>query len=526
MIEEFDQAVWKEKWKILEPLIFEIGVKGRVGHLLPKPCKKVSKEVGDILKIIPEKIKRKSPVELPEVSEPQLVRHFLHLAQMNYAIDLGFYPLGSCTMKYNPKINEEIAKMDKVSRLHPYQDVSTIQGALEIMYHLEKMLAEISGMTRVTLQPSAGAHGEFTGLCIIRKYHEENGELESRREIIVPDSAHGTNPASANMAGFSVVTIPSSEDGCVDLEALRTAIGRQTAGLMLTNPNTLGIFEGDILEISEIVHDEGGLLYYDGANLNGVLNKVRPGDMGFDVVHFNLHKTFSTPHGGGGPGAGPVGVKEELVPYLPIPTVEYSEEKGRYYLDYNKPKSVGKVKGFYGNFGVIIRAYCYILLLGAEGLNKVAEAAVLNANYLAKKINEIKGFSLPYASDKPRKHECVISASKLKAETGVTALDVAKRILDFGMHAPVVYFPQIVEEALMIEPTETETKETLDRFLSVMQRISDEAYNSPEMLHSAPHHTSVRRVDEVKAARNPILSWKMYKKARSHNILKLNSGNT
>ncbi len=514
MTDGFNQAVWKEKEKVLVPLIFEISVQGRVGHILPKPCEKVVREVGDVLKTIPEKIKRKTPIGLPEVPEPQLTRHYLHLAQMNYAVDLGFYPLGSCTMKYNPKINEEIAKTDKVSRLHPYQDISTVQGALEVLYTLEKMLAEISGMARVTLQPSAGAHGEFTGLCIIRKHHEEKGELEFRREIIVPDSAHGTNPASASMAGFDVVTIPSSADGCVDLEALKTAVGKQTAGLMLTNPNTLGIFEEDILEISGTVHDNGGLLYYDGANLNGVLNKVRPGDMGFDIVHFNLHKTFSTPHGGGGPGAGPVGVKEELVPYLPVPTVEYSEEKDVYYLEYNRPKSVGKVKGFYGNFGVIVKAYSYILSLGAEGLNEVAEVAVLNANYLAKKIGEILGFSLPYVSDKPRKHECVISAARLKAETGVTALDVAKRMLDFGMHAPVVYFPQIVEEALMIEPTETETKETLDRFISVMQTISDEAYNSPEKVHSAPHNTSVRRVDEVKAARNPILSWKMYQKHR------------
>ncbi len=512
MTEGFNQTVWKEKERVLEPLIFEISVPGRVGHILPKPSEKVKKEVGDVLKTIPEKIKKKTPIGLPELSEMQLTRHYLHLAQMNYAIDLGFYPLGSCTMKYNPKINEEITKIDKVSMLHPYQDASTVQGALELLYLLEKMLAEISGMTRVTFQPSAGAHGEFTGLCIIRKYHEEKGELEIKKEIIVPDSAHGTNPASANMAGFNVVTIPSSKDGCVELEALRAAVGKQTAGLMLTNPNTLGIFEEDILEISDIIHNNGGLLYYDGANLNGVLNKVRPGDMGFDLVHFNLHKTFSTPHGGGGPGAGPVGVKDELVPYLPIPTVEYNEERGVYYLEYNRPRSVGKMKGFYGNFGVIVKAYSYILSLGAEGLNEVAEVAVLNANYLAKKIEEILGFSLPYAPDKPRKHECVISAAQLKAETGVSALDVAKRILDFGMHAPVIYFPQIVEEALMIEPTETETKETLDRFISVINRISDEAYNSPEKVLSAPHHTSVRRVDEVKAARKPILSWRMYQK--------------
>ncbi|MFB0562615.1 MAG: aminomethyl-transferring glycine dehydrogenase subunit GcvPB [Candidatus Lokiarchaeia archaeon] len=512
MTEGFNQAVWKEKEKVLEPLIFEISVPERVGHILPKPCEKVRKEVGDVLETIPEKIRRKTPIGLPEVSEPQLTRHYLRLAQMNYAIDLGFYPLGSCTMKYNPKINEEIAKIDKVSRLHPYQDISTVQGALELLYLLEKILAEISGMARVTLQPSAGAHGEFTGLSIIRKYHEEKGELEIRREIIVPDSAHGTNPASVNMAGFNVVTIPSSKDGCVDLEALRAAVRKQTAGLMLTNPNTLGIFEEDILEISDITHNNGGLLYYDGANLNGVLNKIRPGEMGFDIVHFNLHKTFSTPHGGGGPGAGPVGVRDELVPYLPVPTVEHNEEKGIYYLDYNRPKSVGKMKGFYGNFGVIVKAYSYILSLGAAGLNEVAEVAVLNANYLAKKIEEILGFTLPYAPDKPRKHECVISAAQLKAETGITALDVAKRILDFGMHAPVVYFPQIVEEALMIEPTETETKETLDRFISVIKRISDEAYNSQEKVLSSPHHTSVRRVDEVNAARKPILSWRMYQK--------------
>jgi len=515
VVDEFSQAVWKEREGVLEPLIFEMSTPGRVGHILPKPCEKVRSKVGDVLGSVPEKLRRKEPIGLPEVSEPQLVRHYLHLAQMNYAVDLGFYPLGSCTMKYNPKINEELAGIDRVSRLHPYQDVSTVQGALELLYRMEKMLAEISGMARVTLQPSAGAHGELTGLCIIRKYHEERGESESRREIIVPDSAHGTNPASAKMAGFSVVTIPSSTDGCVDLGALRAAVGERTAGLMLTNPNTLGIFEEDILEIADIIHDNGGLLYYDGANLNGILNKVKPGDMGFDMVHFNLHKTFSTPHGGGGPGAGPVGVKEELVPYLPVPTVEYDEKMGVYYLDYDRPKSVGKVKGFYGNFGVIVKAYAYILSLGAEGLNEVAEVSVLNANYLAKKIEKIRGFTLPYAPDKPRKHECVISAAQLKADTGVTALDVSKRILDFGVHAPVIYFPQIVEEALMIEPTETETKETLDRFVSVMKRVSEEAYSSPEKVLNAPYNTSVGRVDEVKAARKPILSWKMYKKYKT-----------
>ncbi|MEO2151734.1 MAG: aminomethyl-transferring glycine dehydrogenase subunit GcvPB, partial [Thermococcus sp.] len=384
------------------------------------------------------------------------------------------YPLGSCTMKYNPKINEEIAGHPGVAYVHPYQDEGTVQGALRIMWELEQWLKEITGMDRFTLQPAAGANGEFTGVSIIRAYHLDNGEPQ-RDEMLVADSAHGTNPASAAMAGFKVIEIPSTEEGTMDLEALENAVGERTAGLMLTNPNTLGIFEDEILEIAKIVHKAGGLLYYDGANLNAVLGKVRPGDMGFDVVHLNLHKTFSTPHGGGGPGSGPVGVKDFLKDYLPVPLVSYDGE--RYYLDYNVPKSIGKVKELYGNFAVMVRALVYLKVMGKEGLKNASEIAVLNANYLTRKLLGTKGYELP--GKKLRKHETVFSAEPMKKETGVTAMDVAKRLLDFGLHAPTVYFPLIVHEALMIEPTETVSREEIDAYVEALKRISEEAYTNP-----------------------------------------------
>ncbi|WP_099209971.1 aminomethyl-transferring glycine dehydrogenase subunit GcvPB [Thermococcus henrietii] len=490
----FRQAKWDE------PLIFELSREGRVGYTLPKP-------IEDLEVKIPEKLKRKSTLNLPELSEPEIVKHYTRLSEMNYGVDSGIYPLGSCTMKYNPKINEEIAGHPGVAYVHPYQDERTVQGALRIMWELEQWLKEITGMDRFTLQPAAGANGEFTGVSIIRAYHLDNGEPQ-RDEMLVADSAHGTNPASAAMAGFKVIEIPSTEEGTMDLEALENAVGERTAGLMLTNPNTLGIFEDEILEIAKIVHKAGGLLYYDGANLNAVLGKVRPGDMGFDVVHLNLHKTFSTPHGGGGPGSGPVGVKDFLKDYLPVPLVSYDEENDRYYLDYNVPKSIGKVKELYGNFAVMVRALVYLKVMGRDGLKNASEMAVLNANYLTRKLLGTRGYELPGKT--LRKHETVFSAEPMKKETGVTAMDVAKRLLDFGLHAPTVYFPLIVHEALMIEPTETVSREELDAYVEALKRISEEAYSNPEVVKGAPHNTAVRRVDDVLAAKKPVLSWRMY----------------
>jgi glycine dehydrogenase subunit 2 len=415
-------------------------------------------------------------------------------------------------MKYNPKINEELASLPTISMIHPYQDEDTVQGILEILYNFERWLAEITGTYEVCLHPAAGAHGEFLGTLLMRQCLRTKGNCEKRREVIVPDSAHGTNPASAAMAGFDVVVVPSDKDGCVDLEALKAAVSEKTAGLMLTNPNTLGIFEKNIAEIANIIHEAGGLLYYDGANLNPMLGKARPGDMGFDIVHINIHKTFSTPHGGGGPGAGPVGVCEELAEFLPVPRIVFDDK--HYRLDYNRPRSIGKIRSFYGNIAVLLRAYAYILSLGSEGLEEVAEVSVLNANYLMKKLKAIRGLKLPYNSEKPRKHECVFSAKPAKDETGVTALNIAKRLLDYGLHAPTTYFPLIVDEALMIEPTETFEKEELDRFVEAMRKICEEAYGQPETVLKAPKNTAVSRLDEVKAShpRSMALSWRMYQK--------------
>jgi glycine dehydrogenase subunit 2 len=401
-------------------------------------------------------------------------------------------------MKYNPKINEDVARYPGFAHLHPYQPESMVQGALELLYNLQKDLAEITGMDSVTLQPAAGAQGEWTGLMLIRAYHESRGE--KRTKVIVPDSAHGTNPASATVAGFETVTIPSDERGLVSIEALRQAVGPDTAALMLTNPNTLGLFEENIVEIARIVHDAGGLLYYDGANANAILGYSRPGDMGFDVVHLNLHKTFTTPHGGGGPGAGPVGVKKILEPFLPKPMV--IKEGDQYKLEYDIPGSIGRVKGFYGNFGILVRAYTYILTMGGEGLKRVSENAVLNANYMMRKLQPY--YDLPY--DRVCKHEFVLSGKRQK-KLGVRTLDIAKRLLDFGYHPPTVYFPLIVEECLMIEPTETESKETLDQFIEVMIQIAKEAEESPEVVQEAPHKTVVGRLDEVTAARKPVLRY-------------------
>ncbi|MEW5920373.1 MAG: aminomethyl-transferring glycine dehydrogenase subunit GcvPB [Bacillota bacterium] len=475
-------------------LIFEMGHAGRRGYSLP-PLDVPPKPLAELL---PQELARQLPLEIPELSEGEIVRHYTNLSRSNFAVDLGFYPLGSCTMKYNPKINEEAAGLPGFAFLHPCQDGSTVQGALELIHRTEECLKEITGMARFTFQPVAGAHGEITGLLVIQAYHRARGE--DRRRVLVPDSAHGTNPATAAMAGCEVVQIPSDARGMVDLAALQKAVDEHTAALMLTNPNTLGLFEEDILEISRLVHAAGGLLYYDGANLNAIMGYARPGDMGFDVVHLNLHKTFSAPHGGGGPGSGPLGVREELAPFLPLPVVEANENG--YYLDYERPLSIGKVHSFYGNFAVIVKAYTYIRMLGADGLKQVSTDAVINANYLMSRLKQT--YHLPY--DRLCKHEFVLSAVKQKKK-GAAAADVAKALLDYGMHPPTVYFPLIVEEALMVEPTETESKETLDQFIAAMEEIDRRIGENLTEITRAPHSTPVGRLDEVKAARQPRVRW-------------------
>ncbi|NSW91834.1 MAG: aminomethyl-transferring glycine dehydrogenase subunit GcvPB [Firmicutes bacterium] len=477
-------------------LIFEVSRPGRIAYSLPA-CDVPQKEMGQL---IPPEYLRERDFELPEVSEVDVVRHFVALSRLNYGVDTGFYPLGSCTMKYNPKINEDLATLKGFTSVHPYQSEDTVQGCLEIIYKTGEMLAEITGMEKVSLQPAAGAHGELTGLMIIKAYHKHNGDIK-RKKILVPDSAHGTNPASAAFAGFEVLQVESDEKGNVDINALKSLMGDDIAGLMLTNPNTLGLFEEKIKEIADIVHGAGGLLYYDGANTNAILGITRPGDMGFDIVHLNLHKTFSTPHGGGGPGSGPIGVVSKLVPFLPLPVIEFKE--GRYYFDYDRPLSIGKIKSFYGNFLVAVKTYAYILSMGPDGLKRASETAVLNANYVMEKLKEY--YTLPY--HRPCMHEFVISAQKQK-EFGVSALDIAKRLMDYGFHPPTVYFPLIVKEALMIEPTETESRETLDRFIEAMISIAKEAENNPEIVKKAPHNTPIGRLDEIKAAREPVLRWK------------------
>ena len=478
------------------PLIFERSKPGRKAYSLPVL------DVPDVelSTVVPDGYQRKEMAALPEISEVDLVRHYTGLSTRNHGVDSGFYPLGSCTMKYNPKRNELAARLTGFSQIHPLQPTETVQGALTLLYRLQNHLAEITGMDAVSLQPAAGAAGEWTGLMMIRAYHEARGEKRTR--VIVPDSAHGTNPASAAVAGFTTITIPSNERGGVDLEALRDALGNDTAALMLTNPSTLGLFEEDIVEIADLVHRAGGLLYYDGANANAILGQTRPGDMGFDVVHLNLHKTFTTPHGGGGPGAGPVGVKRDLIPYLPVPRIVLREDN-LYDLSFDAKASIGKVKGFYGNFGILVRAYAYILTMGPVGLKRVSEDAVLNANYLMKRLSE----AYDVAFERICKHEFVLSGRTLK-KNGVKTLDVAKRILDFGYHPPTIYFPLNVEEAMMIEPTETESKETLDAFVEVMLQIAKEAEETPEIVKNAPHQTVINRLDETQAARAPVLRYR------------------
>ncbi|MCL6444211.1 MAG: aminomethyl-transferring glycine dehydrogenase subunit GcvPB [Alicyclobacillus sp.] len=475
------------------PLVFELSCTGRRAATLP-PL-----DVPEVpLDCLKDQLRQAGP-RLPELSEVDVVRHYTALSTRNHGVDTSFYPLGSCTMKYNPKRNEKAAKLPGFAQIHPLQPEETVQGALALLYQLQQDLAEITGMDAISLQPAAGAQGEWTGLMMISAYHRDRGE--HRTQVIVPDSAHGTNPASVTMAGLKAVTVPSNAQGGVDLEALRQVVGPDTAALMLTNPNTLGLFETDIVEIARVVHEAGGLLYYDGANANAILGYARPGDMGFDVVHLNLHKTFSTPHGGGGPGAGPVGVKSILEPYLPRPVI-IKREDGSYGFDSERPKSIGKVKGFYGNFGILVRAYAYIRTMGPDGLRRVSESAVLAANYLLNRLRP--AYVVPF--DRPCKHEFVLSAKKQK-QLGVRALDIAKRLLDFGVHPPTMYFPLTVEECLMIEPTECERLETLDAFADMLLRIAEEAELTPEIVQHAPHRTVVGRMDEVKAARTPVLRY-------------------
>lgn len=472
-------------------LLFERSLAGRGSDLLPACDVPVVTYDQGLL--------RAEAPRLPEMAEVDLSRHYTELAKQTHGVNDGFYPLGSCTMKYNPRVNEEAAAQPGFTQLHPLQPVETVQGALEVIHTAEKMLCEITGMDSMTFQPAAGAHGEYTGLLLIRKYHQSRGDT-ARTKIIVPDSAHGTNPASATMAGFKVVSVPSNEQGGVDLDALRKAVGPDTAGLMLTNPNTVGLFDPNILEITQIIHDAGGLCYYDGANLNAIMGHVRPGDMGFDCVHLNLHKTFSTPHGGGGPGSGPVGCKAMLAQFLPSPHVE---EKDGKFVFAAPEHTMGQVRSFYGNFLVVVKALAYLITLGKEGIPEASAGAVLNANYLMKQL--AGAYDMSY--DTQCMHEFVMTLQGLAHDTGVTAMDVAKRLLDFGMHPPTMYFPLIVHEALMVEPTETESMETLDEAARVFLDILAEAKTDAESLHHAPHDCPIGRPDEVTAARSPILRY-------------------
>ncbi|MBC5664747.1 aminomethyl-transferring glycine dehydrogenase subunit GcvPB [Dorea sp. NSJ-36] len=471
-------------------LIFEKSKTGRKCQNLP--------ECDVPVVTLDAKDKREVKLHLPELSEGELSRHYTELAKKSHGVNDGFYPLGSCTMKYNPRVNEVAAGLEGFTDIHPLQPTETVQGCLEVLKTLESYLCEIAGMKRMTFQPAAGAHGEFTGLLLIKAYHKSRGD-EKRKKIIVPDSAHGTNPASAAMAGFSVVSVPSGPDGCVDIEKLKEIAGDDVAGLMLTNPNTVGLFDKNILEITKIIHDCGGLCYYDGANLNAVMGTVRPGDMGFDVIHLNLHKTFSTPHGGGGPGSGPVGCKEFLVPFLPSILVE-GEDK---LVAVKEKDSIGEMKNFYGNFLVVVRALAYVMTLGKEGIPEASKNAVLNANYMMNKLKDL--YTMAY--DEVCMHEFVMSLADLKKQTGVSAMDIAKGLLDFEIHPPTMYFPLIVDEALMVEPTETESKETMDGAIAVFRKLYETAGEDAESLHNAPMTTPVTRMDEVGAARHPILRY-------------------
>jgi len=478
-----------------EPLIFEQGAKGRKGYSLPElDVERIGPE-----SVWPRKLIRQELEGFPEMSEVEVIRHFTRLSQWNYGVDSGFYPLGSCTMKYNPKINEDLARLPGFAGAHPYQPEEISQGALRLMYDLERFLCEISGMDQATLQPSAGAQGELTGMLMIRAYLTDRGS--PRKKVLVPDTAHGTNPASSSLCGYQVMQVKSNERGVLSPQAIEEVMDEDVAALMITNPNTLGLFEEHICQVADIVHQKGGQVYCDGANLNALMGLTQVGGMGVDVLHFNLHKTFSTPHGGGGPGAGPVGVKAHLADYLPVPMI--TEEEGRFRFNYDRPKSIGKVRSFYGNFGVLVRAYAYILSLGAEGLRRASLIALLNANYIRAKLKD--HYHLPY--DLPCMHECVFS-DRWQAKHGVTALDIAKRLMDYGFHPPTIYFPLVIHGALMIEPTESETKETLDQFIEAMVRIAEEAETEPNVLREAPHKTKISRLDEVLANRKPKLRWR------------------
>ncbi|MBD5187314.1 MAG: aminomethyl-transferring glycine dehydrogenase subunit GcvPB [Bacteroidales bacterium] len=483
--------------KYYDKVIFELSRPGRKGYELPVNTFGVDGE-----KTIPADLMRQAPLELPEVSEPDVVRHYTNLSMKNFGVDTGFYPLGSCTMKYNPKINEELCNLPQFTGLHPLQDAETAQGALELYYNLQHALSSLAGLAEFTLNPFAGAHGELTGLMIMRQYHASRGD-NKRIKVIVPDSAHGTNPASAMVAGLEVVEVKSRPNGSIDIEDLKPLLDDTIAGIMMTNPNTLGMFETEIVEIAKLVHEAGGLLYYDGANLNPMLGKVRPGDMGFDIMHINLHKTFSTPHGGGGPGSGPVGVAEHLVEFLPNPRVKKAGDK---FVVMNGDNSLGSISTFLGNFGVMMRAYAYILTLGKEGIRNVGPMATLNANYIKESLKD--DYLLPIEG--VCKHEFVFDGLKDKS-TGVTTLNVAKRLLDYGFHAPTIYFPLLFHESMMIEPTETESLETLDEFIEVLHKVAKEARETPELVKEAPVTTQVRKLDETKAATSPVLNYKTLK---------------
>ncbi len=483
---------------VADELSFEKSRPGKIGVRLPK--RKWSQF--EFSRTVPTHLQRQNVSRLPELSEPEVVRHFVNLSKKNFSIDTHFYPLGSCTMKYNPKINEEVARFDGFALVHPYQPAETVQGVLQVFYELSSMLCEITGMDEFTLQPAAGAHGELLGLMLAHAYHTSRGDHQ-RTKVIVPDSSHGTNPASAALCGYEVVQIPSDAKGRTNLDALKKAVDEKTACLMLTNPNTLGLFENDILEIKKIVHERGALLYYDGANLNALLGIARPGDMGFDIVHLNLHKTFSTPHGAGGPGAGPVGVKKHLAEFLPVPSVVKNGDV--YAFNHKRPHSIGKIKSFYGNFGLLLRAYVYIRSVGLEGLKQISRDAILSANYLRKKIAAF--LEVPFQDF--CMHEFVATTKRFK-ESNLHAGDFGKRLLDYGIHAPTVHFPLVVDEAFMVEPTETESKETLDHFIEVLHKIVKEAEENPSLIQKAPHTMPIKRPDEVLAARKPILSWRDY----------------
>ena len=479
--------------------IFQKGAPGRRAFTCP-PTEVPEVEISELL---PQHLRRAQAPLLPEVSEPEIVRHYVGISKRNFDLDSGFYPLGSCTMKHNPRLHERAAALPGHARLHPLQDDERAQGALELMWRLQGALAEIAGLPFVSLQPSAGSHGELAGVLLTRAYHEDRGER--RHKVLTPDTAHGTNPATVTMAGYELVKLATGKDGGIDLDDLRAKADRDVACLMLTNPNTLGLFDQNIVEIAQIVHEVGATLYYDGANLNAVMGLSRPGDMGFDIVHFNLHKSFTQPHGGGGPGSGPIAVSERIEPFLPVPVIARDPEGG-FTLEYERAKSIGRLRGFQGNYGVFVRSYAYILSLGAAGLRDASEVAVLNANYLLARLQREGALQyLPAAHERLCMHEFVLSGAPMKRLLGVKTVDLAKRLLDHGVHPPTVYFPLIVEEALLVEPTETETKETLDRFAEAIEEILREAEADPEVARQAPYTTPVRRLDEAAAARHPVV---------------------